>query len=245
MELKDKTALITGSAKRVGKSLALALARHGCNIVVHYGRSAEAAQQTVAEIKATGVKAWSISADLNDEAAVSGIVPFAIKQAGRLDILINSASIFPPEDFLSTDSSTWDKNMMVNLKAPFLLSQAFARALPQNRQGKIINMLDAAAMRPKNHHFSYTISKVGLAGLTKATAHALAADNIQVNGIALGAILPNVNDDPALFERMAARIPARRTGSPQEVVKAMLYLLQTADYVTGEIIRVDGGKHLV
>ena len=192
-----------------------------------------------------GVNAWSISADLNDEAAVAGMVPFVIKQAGRLDILINNASIFPAEDFLNADSATWDRNMMINLKVPFLLSQAFARALPEGRQAKIINLLDAVAMRPKNHHFSYTISKVGLEGLTKATAHALAAKNIQVNGIALGAILPNVNDDPAQFERMAERIPARCTGSPQEVVNAMLYLLQAADYVTGEIIRVDGGKHLV
>ena len=131
---------------------------------------------------------------------------------------------------------------MINLKSPFLLSQAFARALPTDRQGKIINMLDATAMRPKNHHFSYTISKYGLEGLTKATAHALASRNIQVNGIALGAILPSVNDDHAKFERMAANIPAKRTGSPQDVVNALLYLTQTADFVTGEIIRVDGGK---
>jgi glucose 1-dehydrogenase len=245
MELKDKVALITGSAKRVGKALALALAEQGCHMVIHYGRSAEAAEETVAEIAVKGVKVWAISADLNDEAAVGTIVPFALEQAGRLDILVNSASIFPPEDFLNADSATWDRNMMVNLKAPFLLSQAFARARSKDQPGKIINLLDAVAMRPQNHHFSYTISKVGLAGLTKAMAHALAGRNIQVNGIALGAILPNVNDEPALFERMAKRIPARRTGSPEEVVKTMLYLLRDADYVTGEIIRVDGGRHLV
>jgi NAD(P)-dependent dehydrogenase (short-subunit alcohol dehydrogenase family) len=245
MELKDKVVLITGSAKRMGKALALALAERGCHIVVHYGRSAEAAQQTIEEIKVLGVQAWSISANLNDETAVNAIVPFALEQAGQLDILINSASIFLPENFLSTDSTTWDRNMMINLKAPFLLSQAFARALPEGQSGKIINLLDAVALRPQNHHFSYTISKVGLAGLTKAMAHALAARNIQVNGIALGAILPNVNDDPVQFERLAKHIPARRTGSPTEVVKAMLYLLRDADYVTGEIIRVDGGRHLV
>lgn len=245
MELKNKAALVTGSAKRVGKALALALAEQGCHIVVHYGRSKDAAAATVAQITALGVKAWPISADLADEAAVQGIVPFALEQAGRLDILINSASIFLPEDFLTANPATWDRSMQVNLKAPFLLSQAFARALPADRQGKIINLLDAVAMRPQNHHFSYTISKVGLEGLTKATAFALAGQNIQVNGIALGAILPNINDDPALFQRLAKTIPARRTGSPQDVVRAMLYLLQAADYVTGEIIRIDGGKHLV
>ncbi len=244
MELKNKTALITGSAKRVGKAMALALAKQGCNIVVHYGQSAEEAQQTISQIKASGVNAWGISANLNNEDEVKTLVPFAIQQAGQLDILINSASIFPPEDFLNATSKTWDNNMMINLKAPFLLSQDFAKALPEGTPGKIINMLDATAMRPKNHHFSYTVSKFGLEGLTKAIAYALAEKNIQVNGIALGAILPNVNDDPALFERLAAKIPAGRTGSPQDVVNALLYLLQTGDYVTGEIIRVDGGKHL-
>jgi glucose 1-dehydrogenase len=245
VQLKNKVALITGSAKRVGKALAVALAEQGCNVVIHYGHSAQAAQQTATELQAIGIKAWTISTDLSDETAVETIVPFAVEQAGQLDILINSASIFPPEDFLATTSATWDRNMMVNLKAPFLLSQAFARTLPKGQQGKIINLLDASAMRPQNHHFSYIISKVGLVGLTKATAHALAGQNIQVNGLALGAILPNVNDDPALFERLAERIPAGRTGSPQDVIGAMLYLLQAGDYVTGEIIRLDGGRHLV
>ncbi|RME74010.1 MAG: SDR family oxidoreductase [Chloroflexi bacterium] len=245
MELKSRVALVTGSAKRVGKALALALAEQGCHIVVHYGRSAAAAGDTAAQIRQAGVNAWTISADLGDEAAVQALVPQALEMAGRLDILVNNASIFPPEDFLSATSESWDRNMMVNLKAPFLLSQAFARALPPERQGKIINLLDVAAMRPGNHHFSYTISKVGLEGLTKAMAVALAPHNIQVNGIALGAILPNVNDDPALFDRLTQKIPARRTGDPQDVVKALLYLLRDADFVTGEIIRVDGGSHLV
>lgn len=244
MEINNKVALVTGSAKRVGKALALGLAKRGCHIIIHYGRSAEAARQTVGKIEACGVRAWSVSADLNDEAAVDALVPGVIERAGQLDILINSASIFPPESFLSTSSASWEQNMRVNLKAPFLLSQAFARALPEGRPGKIINLLDAVAMRPKNHHFSYTISKYALEGLTKATAHALAARNIQVNGIALGAILPSVNDDPSNFEKMARSIPARRTGSTEDVVKAMLYFLE-ADFTTGEIIRVDGGKHLV
>lgn len=244
MNLKNKTALITGGAKRVGKTLALALAAEGVNIVVHYGRSAEAAAQTVREIEALGASAWAFAADLRNETAVADIVPHALKLAGRLDILINSASIFPPEDFLSADPKTWDAAMMVNLKTPFLLSQAFVRALPDGAPGKIINLLDVIALRPQNHHFSYTISKTALAGLTQAMAVAVAARNVQVNGIALGAILPNVNDDPALFERLAEKIPARRTGSPADVVQAMRYLL-AADFVTGEIIRVDGGRHLV
>ncbi len=243
MELTQKVALITGGARRIGKTLALALAERGCAIVLHYGQSAEAAQQTLVEIRAQGVNAWSISADLNDEQAVAELIPFAWEQAGRLDILINNAAIFPAEYFLEADSATWDRTMRVNLKAPFLLSQAFARRLPDGRAGKIINLLDALALRPKNHHFAYTISKYGLAGLTQAMAHALAGHNIQVNGIALGTILAG-DDDVAFFEKMASRLPARRLGSPQDVVTAMAYLLE-ADYLTGEIIRLDGGHHLM
>ena len=245
MELDNKVALITGSAKRVGKALALGLARAGCDIVVHYGRSAGEAGQTAAEIRALGRQAWTVSANLNNSSEVNALVPFAIEQTGRLDILINSASIFPPEDFLSATADSWDKNMTVNLKAPFRLSQDFAKHLPAGRPGKIINLLDATAMRPKNQSLSYTISKFGLQGLTLATAHALAPRNIQVNGIALGAILPNINDDPAKFEKLADTIPAARTGSPADVLKALLFLLKDGDYVTGEIIRVDGGRHLV
>jgi glucose 1-dehydrogenase len=245
MDIQGKTALVTGGAVRVGKAIALALAKCGCHLIIHYGSSAEAAQLTLAELQAYGVKAWAISADLNDEAEVNKIIPFALQQAGQLDILVNNASIFPPEDFFSASSASWDRNMMINLKAPFLLSQSFARALPAERPGKIINLLDTAALRPKNHHFSYTMSKVGLEGLTKMMAHALAERNIQVNGIALGAILPNINDNPEQFERLAQVIPARRTGSTEDVVNALLYLIQAGDYVTGEIIRVDGGKHLI
>lgn len=246
MHLTNKVALITGSAKRVGKALALGLAEQGCHIVVHYGGSAEAAEETTTEIKAMGIEAWAIQADLADEAAVHGLIPAALERAGRLDILINNASVFPPEYFLTADPATWDRTMMINLKAPFLLSQAFANQLLADCQGKIINLLDSDSMRPKNHHFAYTISKVGLVGLTKVTAQALAERNIQVNGIALGAILPSSDDeDSGVFDRLVKKIPARRTGDLQEVVNALLYLVQKADYVTGEIIRVDGGWHLV
>lgn len=245
MDLNDKVALITGSAIRVGKAMAMALAGQGCRVIIHYNRSAQAARETRQEIEALGVEAWTIQANLAEEAAIETIIPLAWEQAGRLDILINNASIFPPEDFLAADSGTWDQAMLINLKAPFLLSQAFARALPEGRPGKIINLLDANSMRPRNHHFSYTISKAGLEALTQATAHALAGRNIQVNGLALGLILPPPTEDgPELFERLARRIPARRTGSPQDVVAAMLYLLRAGDYVTGEIIRLDGGWHL-
>lgn len=245
MNITGKVALVTGGAVRVGQAMALGLADQGCNVIVHYDRSVEAALDTVNEIEAKGVKAWSIAADFTNEVAVQALIPAILQQMGRLDILINNASIFPREDFFTTDAKTWDQNMLINLKAPFLLSQAFAAALPEGQPGIIINMLDSIAMRPKNHHFSYTISKVGLEGLTKAMAVALAGRNIQVNGIALGTILASDKTDQTIFERMAKRTPMQQSGSVQAVVKALLYLLQSADYVTGEIIRVDGGRHLI
>ena len=247
MQLTDKVALITGGAKRVGKALALALAKEGCHIVVHYGRSAEEAEETVAELKSHGVEAWKFSANLFNEDAVTRMIPIALEKAGQLDILINSASIFSPEAFLEATPESWDKNMMIHMKAPFLLSQAFVKQLPEDRQGKIINMLDVEVLRPKNKYFSYTLSKYGLYGLTQMTAHAVAERNIQVNGIALGAIMPNVNEgnDASSFEKLARHIPAGKTGDVAYVVEAMLYLTKHADYVTGEVVRVDGGKHLV
>ena len=200
MNLNNKVALITGAAKRVGQSLALALADQGCHIILHYGRSEAEARETAAAIEAKGVNAYLISADLAVEAEVNKLIPFALEQAGRLDILINSASIFVPESFADAASDLWDRTMMINLKTPFLLSQAFAHALPDGRQGKIINLLDTDSDRPRNHHFAYTVSKVGLRGLNQAMAHALAERNIQVNGIALGHILPNINtNNQAVF----------------------------------------------
>ncbi len=243
MDIQNKVALVTGSAHRIGRTLALDLAAQGCHVVVHYHRSAGAAQKTVAKIESYGVNVWSLAVDLSDEAAVERIISWVWERAGRLDILINNAAIFPQERFLTTESKSWDRNMMINLKAPFLLSQAFARHLPAGRPGKIINLLDTVAMRPRNHHFAYTISKYGLEGLTKGMAHALADQHIQVNGLALGTILAG-EDDGAVFEKVAAKTPARRSGSPQDVVRAMNYLL-AAEYTTGEIIRVDGGMHLI
>jgi pteridine reductase len=245
MNPKNKVALITGAAKRVGRAIALDLAAQGCHIAVHYGRSAAEAEQTAAEIRALGVSAWTISADLSDESAVKSLVPTVLEQAGRLDILVNNASVFLPEEFATADSARWDKTMMINLKAPFLLSQAMTAALPENGPGKIINLLDTDSDRPRNHHFAYTISKAALNALNAALAHALAERNIQVNGVALGAILPDVHsEDDTHFQKLGQQVPAKRTGSLVDVTQAVRYFLE-ADYVTGEIIRLDGGKHLL
>lgn len=246
MEIAGKTALVTGSALRIGKLLALRLAESGAHIVLHYGKSAAEAELTRQEIVALGVNCFCLPADLMEAAPTANLIPQAVSQCGPIDILINSASVFPAEEFMDATVQCWDDCMSVNLKAPFLLSQAFAKQLDEGRQGKIINLLDTSSLRPQNHHFSYTISKYALDGLTSTMAVALASRNIQVNGIALGAILPNSNDnDPEAFARLALQNPSLRNGSPDDVANAMMYLLRDADYVTGETLRIDGGQHLV
>lgn len=245
MELRGTTAIITGGALRVGRAFGLALARCGVNILVHYNRSRGPAAETAQAIEAHGVRAVTHRADLSQDAQIETIVPAALEAFGRVDILINNASVFEPGDFATTTAAEWDRNLQINLKAPFLLSQAFAAALPEGRPGKIINMVDWRALRPGADHFAYTISKAGLVALTRSLAVALAPRDIQVNALALGAILPPAGATQEYLDRLTAQIPARRFGGPQDVVNALLYLLEGGDYVTGEVLLIDGGRHLV
>ncbi len=239
--LSGRTVLITGAARRIGKHLALSVARAGGNVIVHHGHSAELALQTCAEIRALGVEAHAISADLGDPLQAAGLIEQA-NQYGKLYALVNNAAIFAPLALLNTRLEDWQSHLSVNLTAPFLLSQAFASALPAQETGRIVNILDWRALRPGADHFPYTISKAGLAALTRAMAAAL-APRIQVNGLALGAILPP-SDAGAAGEILAA-VPAKRWADLDEVGDALLFLLAGPAYITGEIIHVDGGRHLV
>lgn len=252
MSLEGKTVLITGAARRVGRSLALATARAGGNVVIHYGASAEDAQSLAAEIRGLGRAVHLIQADLSDAGQTASIVPRAL-EFGPLDALVNNASIFEPLDWETTTLEAWNRNLMVNLTAPFLLSQAFARGLAPGRHGRIINLLDWRALRPGADHLPYTISKAALAALTRSLAQAL-APQVTVNGLALGAILPanetggnaevaashGAADDPVL-----ANVPAGRWARLEEVEQGLLFFLTGPEYVTGEIIHIDGGRHLV
>jgi NAD(P)-dependent dehydrogenase (short-subunit alcohol dehydrogenase family) len=244
MDLEGKMALITGGAVRVGRALTLALAEAGCNVFIHYGRSAASAQKTQADARAFGVEAYIYTADLADAATARGIIPAAVDQCGQVDVLINSAAIFPEEDtFSTTDVSLWDKLFAVNLRAPFLLSQAFAAQLPADGQGKIINVLDARLRRPEPDHFVYRLTKLGLWGMTEMLAHEL-APRITVNAVALGAILPPPGADDTYLENMAhTQVPLRRPGSPQIVAENVLHLLRQ-DFLTGVVIPIDGGQFL-
>jgi pteridine reductase len=241
MALNGKSILITGAGRRIGRHLAIFLAGAGADIVIHFGNSIAEAQSLALEIENLGRKAWLLQADLNDAQAAAGIISRA-NQMTSLFAVINNASIFEPLSLANTSLTDWQHHLNVNLTAPFLISQAFAATLPPGSSGRIINLLDWRALRPSGDHFPYTISKAALAALTRSLAAAL-APSITVNGIALGAILaPSDGRDTSA---LLASIPARRWADLDEVAQTVLFLLDGPDYITGEIIHLDGGRHLI
>jgi pteridine reductase len=241
MSLNNKLVLITGAARRVGRELALAIARSGGNVVIHFGQSQAEAQRLSAEIEAMGRKAFLLQADLNDPKQVETLVPCA-RDHGPLFALINNAAIFESLSWETSTLEDWNRHLMVNLTVPFLLCQAFARLLPPDETGRIINLLDWRALRPGADHLPYTISKSALAALTRSLAIAF-APRITVNGLALGAILPPI--DGAVLPKMIEKVPAGRWAHLDEVSQALIFLLEGPSYITGEIINIDGGRHLV
>jgi glucose 1-dehydrogenase len=241
MSLDGKLVLITGAALRVGHHLALAVAQAGGDVVIHYGHSQEQAQKLRGEIQTMGRKAFLLQADLADAQQVSSLVERAFEN-GPLFALVNNAAIFGSAPWQAASLEEWNRLLAVNLTAPFLLSHSFAQQLPPSYKGRIINLLDWRALRPSSDHIPYTISKAGLAALTHALAVAL-APRITVNGLALGAILPPSEGEAP--PNILKNVPAGRWADLDEVDQALLFLLDGPEYITGEIIHVDGGRHLV
>jgi pteridine reductase len=237
--LNGKTILITGAAKRVGKIFALACARAGADVVIHHGHSEEEAEAVHHEIIAMGHRAWVFQADLSDSSQAAGLIA-RINESTPLQGLVNSAAIFESLALENTSVEDWQKHLAINLTAPFLLSQAFAKQAPDG--ARIINILDWRALRPGADHFPYTISKAALAAMTKSLAVAL-APRILVNGLALGAILPpsDGNAKPDILKN----VPAKRWAETHEVEQALVLALTFPEYITGEIIHLDGGRHLL
>ncbi len=241
MSIKGKNVLITGAAVRVGKAMAFAVADAGANLIIHYNFSEEQAKTTQREILAKGVDAHLIQQDLNELEETPSLIEKA-GEFGPVFALVNNASAFQDLTLFDTDLPSWNQHLNVNLTAPFLLSQAFAKAVGEDRHGRIVNILDWRALRPGADHFPYTISKSGLAAMTKSMAIAL-APNITVNGIAMGAILPPSEGGDT--EGILKNVPAGRWADLDEVGKSLLFLLEGPAYITGEIIHLDGGRHLI
>jgi NAD(P)-dependent dehydrogenase (short-subunit alcohol dehydrogenase family) len=240
--IEPGVALITGAAKRIGRAMALDLATHGWDIAVHFHSSTDEARSLVSEIAATGRRAVALGADLSREEQVTTLVPDAAKALGPLSLLINNASAFEMDRIDSATRESWDRHIETGLRAPLVLSQAFARQLPAGRAGNIVNMLDQRVWKPTPYFLSYTVAKVGLWTLTQTLAQSLAPD-IRVNGIGPGPALPSARQSDEQFRRQCDAMPLRRGTTPEEICDALRFIL-SAPAMTGQMIALDGGEHL-
>lgn len=243
MEIAGRNALITGGAHRVGRALTLALAAAGADVFIHYNRSSAPAEQTAAEAQAMGRRAVTGAANLSDPATAAPLLDAATVALGPISILVNSASGFPTDTLAKVTLDGWRSTHDLTLATPMMLTQAFAVALPEGETGAVLNVTDVRTATPYRNHFSYIVAKGGLDTLTKAAAVAL-APQVRVNAVALGVILPPPGEDAAFAQRLAADLPMQRPGGTGPVAAAGLALIEN-DFVTGEIIRVDGGQHVV
>jgi NAD(P)-dependent dehydrogenase (short-subunit alcohol dehydrogenase family) len=243
MELDGKVALVTGAAKRLGRSLALALAERGAELVVHYHASEREAHELLAQLKRLGGKPIAVPGDVSRSADVDRIVEAAMQAFGRIEILVNSAAVFSRTPFATLAESDWDRILGVNLKGPFLLCRRVGEIMLRQGQGKILNLADIGGMKIWAEYLPYSVSKAGLIALTRGLAKAL-APAVQVNAIAPGVVLLPEGTPAEERDRAIRHIPLARLGSPEDVVRAALYLLEN-DFVTGEVLSVDGGQRLV
>lgn len=237
--LSGRTALITGGAKRIGRATALALANEGVNVVINYRKSAAEAGELVDELKRMGVGAWAVRADLSVQAELDGLMEEAWSAAGRIDILINNASIFPNTSFEAVTLDDLIGNITVDAWAPFQLGRQLASRVDG---GHIINFLDTKVVSYDWAHVGYIAAKHLLALFTKMMAVKL-APGFAVNAVAPGLILPPEGKDQSYLEALKDRMPLKRIGSPEYVTDAILFLI-SSNFITGQVIFIDGGRHL-
>jgi len=237
-----RTALVTGAAKRIGRAIALDLARHGWAVAVHYSQSGDDADATVDDIRNAGGTAVSIQADLSVERQTVSLMAQTVDALGPVGCLVNNASTFEHDDIASADRSSWDAHIETNLRAPFVLIQEMARALPDDCNGVVVNMLDQRVWNLTPHFLSYTVSKSGLWTMTRTLALAL-APRIRVNAIGPGPVFPNTRQTEEHFKRQYESLPLRRPVDPSEICNAVQFIISAAS-MTGQMIALDSGQHL-
>ncbi|HXP97902.1 MAG TPA: SDR family oxidoreductase [Telmatospirillum sp.] len=242
LEACPKTALITGAAHRIGRAIALALIKDGWAVALHYHRSHDAAFALLEEIVAAGGKGVALKADLANENDVLTLIPAAVEALGPLGLLVNNASLFEPDTALTVTRASWDAHLETNLRAPFVLIQAFAAQLPEETRGAVVNLIDQRVWNLTPHFTSYTLSKAALWTLTQTLALAL-APRIRVNAIGPGPTLPSSRQTPSQFEQQCAEMPLKRGTTPDEIAEALRFIL-AAPSMTGQLIALDGGQHL-
>ncbi len=237
-----RAALVTGGARRLGRAITLALSEAGFQVAIHCHRSTTAAHDLASEIHGRGLNAIVLRADLTAESEVERLLPAATTALGPIGVLVNNASAFQRDEWHDASRASWDAHLEPNLRAPFVLMQHFARDLPADAEGVIVNMLDQRVWSITPHFLSYTVSKIGLWGLTQAMALAL-APRIRVNGIGPGPALPNASQTQAQFLAQSASVPLGHGPSPEEVARAVLAIL-SLPAMTGQMLALDGGQHL-
>ncbi len=237
-----RAALVTGAAQRLGAAMADALAQAGFDIAIHCNASRDAAEAVLGRIRTRGRQGVILQADLADEAAVAPLLAQAQAALGPIGVLVNNASAFERDEWDTVTRAGWDAHMETNLRAPFVLTQHFARALPAQAQGVVVNMLDQRVWSLTPHFTSYTVAKAGLWALTQTLALAL-APRIRVNGIGPGPALPSPRQTAAQFARQSASVPLGHGTAPDEVARALLTILALPS-MTGQMIALDGGQHM-
>jgi NAD(P)-dependent dehydrogenase (short-subunit alcohol dehydrogenase family) len=240
--MTERVALVTGGAKRIGRALALELAGDGWAVAVHHHSSAAEAAAVVAEILQAGGRAVALAADLACETESTALVARAADALGPLTCLVNNASVFEMDKIETVTRESWDRHIETNLRAPLVLSQAFARQLPEHAEGNIVNLLDQRVWKLTPYFLSYTVAKSGLWTLTQTLALAL-APRIRVNGIGPGPTLPSARQTVEQFRQQQLAVPLRHGPTPEEIAAALRFIL-AAPSMTGQMIALDGGEHL-
>ncbi len=240
--LIPRVAVVTGGAKRLGRAIAVALAEAGFAIGLHCHASTDDAEATAAELRTAGARVAVLGADLSREEEIGGLMARAEAALGAVGVLVNNASVFERDEWFDTTRESWDAHLEPNLRAPFVLMQHFARALPAAAQGVVVNLLDQRVWSLTPHFVSYTVSKAALWSLTQSMALAL-APRVRVNAIGPGPALPSPRQSEAQFLRQAASTPLGRGTSAQEVGRAVLAIL-ALPAMTGQMLALDGGQHL-
>lgn len=234
--------LVTGGARRIGQAICLGLAKRGFDVAIHYHASATEAAALVEEIRAGGGRAAALNADLSDVSALDLLVAHATAAVGPLTCLVNNAAIFEHDTIFDATMDSFDRHLNINLRAPFFLSQSFARHLPPDAEGAIVNLIDMRVWKMTAHFASYTVAKAGLWALTQTLAMAL-APRIRVNAIGPGPSLIGERQTPEQFAHQQAATPLGRGATPEEIAEAIHFLLKSPS-ITGQMLALDGGQHL-
>ena len=243
MEMKKKVVLITGSAERVGKHIALFLAQKGATVIIHYHTKKELAQQTAREIAQMGTPPLLVQGDISSAADWRRMRDAILQHHGRIDVLVNNAAIFYKTPFLDSDELDWDRFMNVNLKSVYLGSKIIGAEMLRQKSGKIINIADVSAYTIWPQYIPYCVSKAGVIALTRGLAKAL-APYVLVNAIAPGTILLAEQYDEEEELALIQKTPLKRIGDPRDIASTVAFLIEGSDFITGAVINVDGGRSL-